>query len=108
MTEEQKKKCEEIINSWNGEMDADFHGMLMSMAEVLGKDKEITEENYKEIIDEVVLEIAEGYGYNEAELSQSKEEVANMLDDGTIEIPREHDFDTEFKDYLLDLRKIFK
>ena len=107
MTEEQKKKIEEIINSWNGEMDADFHGMLMSMAAVLGKDKDITEENYREIIDEVVLEIAEGYGYNEAELSQSKEEVANALENGTIKIP-EDNFDIEFKDYLSGLRKIFK
>ena len=57
MTEEQKKKIEEIINSWNGEMDADFHGMLMSMAKVLGRDKDITEENYREIMDEALLEI---------------------------------------------------
>ena len=108
MTEEQKKKIEEIINSWNGEMDADFHGMLMSMAAVLGKDKDITEENYREIIDEALLEIAEGYGYDEAELYKSKEEISNMLDDGTIKIPPEYDFDTEFKDYLSGLRKIFK
>ena len=31
-----------------------------------------------------------------------------MLDDGTIKIPPEYDFDTEFKDYLSGLRKIFK
>lgn len=43
MTKEQKKKCLEIINSWNGNMDADFHGMIMSIAAVLGKDKYITE-----------------------------------------------------------------
>ena len=108
MTEEQKKKIEEIINSWDGKMDADFHGMLMSMAVVLGKDKDITEENYREIIDEALLEIAKGYGYNEAELSQSKEEVANALENGTIEIPKEYDFGAEFKDYLSGLRKIFK
>ena len=66
MTEKQKKKIEEIINSWNGEMDADFHSMLMSMAKVLGRDKDITEENYREIMDEALLEIAKGYGYNEA------------------------------------------
>ena len=107
MTEEQKKKIEEIINSWNGEMDADFHGMLMSMAAVLGKDKDITEENYREIIDEALLEIAEGYGYDEAELYKSKEEVANALENGTIKIP-EDNFDIEFKDYLSGLRKIFK
>ena len=88
-------------------MDADFHGMLMSMAVVLGKDKDITEENYREIIDEVVLEIAEGYGYDEAELYKSKEEVANALENGTIKIP-EDNFDIEFKDYLSGLRKIFK
>ena len=107
MTEEQKKKIEKIINSWDGKMDADFHGMLMSMAAVLGKDKDITEENYREIIDEALLEIAEGYGYDEAELYKSKEEVANALENGTIKIP-EDNFDIEFKDYLSGLRKIFK
>ena len=108
MTEKQKKKIEEIINSWNGDMDADFHGMLMSMAKVLGRDKDITEENYREIMDEALLEIAKGYGYNEAEISQSEKEISNMLNDGTIKIPPEYDFDTEFKDYLSGLRKIFK
>ena len=107
MTEEEKKKCEEIINSWNGNMDADFHGMIMSIAAVLGKDKYITEENYKEIIDGIMLEIAEGYGYNEEELSQSKEEVKNMLDNETIEMPKD-DFDIEFKDYLSGLKKCFQ
>lgn len=107
MTEEEKKKCEEIINSWNGNMDSDFHGMIMSIAAVLGKDKDITEESYKEIIDGIMLEIAEGCGYNEEELSQSKKEVKNMLDNEKIEIPKD-DFDIEFKDYLSGLRKILK
>ncbi len=107
MTKEQKKKCLEIINSWNGNMDADFHGMIISIAAVLGKDKDITEENYKEIIDGIMLEIAEGYGYNEEELSQSKEEVKNMLDNEKIEISKD-DFDIEFKDYLSGLKKCFQ
>ena len=107
MIKEQKKKCLEIINSWNGNMDADFHGMIMSIAAVLGKDKDITEENYKEIIDGIMLEIAEGYGYNEEELSQSKKEVKNMLDNEKIEIPKD-DFDIEFKDYLSGLKKCFQ
>lgn len=107
MTEEQKKKYLEIINSWNGNMDADFHGMIMSIAAVLGKDKDTTEENYKEIIDGIMLEIVERYGYNEEELSQSKEEVKNMLDNEKIEMPKD-DFDIEFKDYLSGLKKCFQ
>ena len=105
MTEEQKKQCEEIINSWNWNMNSDFHSILMSMAAVLGKDKDITEENYKEKMDEVLLEIFEAYGCNEEEFYKSREEVNNMLDNGTIKIPQD-DFQKEFEDYLLGLRKI--
>ena len=97
MTEEQRKQCEEIIiNSWNGEIDANFHDTLMSIAAVFGKDKDITEENYEEIIDGILLELLELgeeeiYQSNqelEEELYQSnqeREERWNMLDNEVIE-----------------------
>lgn len=94
MTEEQRKQCEEIIiNSWNGEIDANFHDTLMSIAAVFGKDKDITEENYEEIMDGILAELGEEEFYQsnqelEEELYQSnqeREERWNMLDNEVIE-----------------------
>ena len=96
MTEEQRKQCEEIIiNSWNGEIDANFHDTLMSIAAVFGKDKDITEENYEEIMDGILAELGEEEFYQsnqelEEELYQSNQEregLWNMLDNEVIEAP---------------------
>lgn len=106
MTEEQRKQCEEIIiNSWKGEIDANFHDTLMSIAAVFGKDKDITEENYEEIMDGILAELGEEEFYQsnqelEEELYQSnqeREERWNMLDNEVIEASWDF-FDMVLKD----------
>ena len=92
MTEEQRKKCKEIVNSWNGEIDADFHNSFKSIVKLFLEDKNSNKSSY-EIADEIISVIAELKDFNEAKIEKIREELLSIH------------FSMSFEGFLSDTRE---
>ena len=92
MTEEQRNKCKEIINSWNGEIDADFRNSFKPMVKLLMEDKNSNKSPY-EIADEILSVIAEVKDFNEVKIEILRLEILDIH------------FSMSFEGFLSDTRE---
>ena len=92
MTEEQRNKCKEIVNSWNGEIDADFHNSFKSIVKLFLEDKNSNKSSY-EIADEIISVIAEVKDFNEAKIEILRLEILGIH------------FSMSFEGFLSDTRE---
>ena len=92
MTEEQRNKCKEIVNSWNGEIDADFHNSFKSIVKLLMEDKNSNKSSY-EIADEILSVIAEVKDFNEVKIEILRLEILDIH------------FSMSFEGFLSDTRE---
>ena len=76
-TEEQRNKCKEIVNSWNGEIDADFYNSFKSIVKLFMEDKNYKKSAY-EITDEIISVIVELKDFNEAKIEKLREEIFDI------------------------------
>ena len=91
-TEEQRNKCKEIVNSWNGEIDADFRNSFKSMVKLLMEDKNSNKSPY-EITDEILSVIAEVKDFNEVKIEILRLEILDIH------------FSMSFEGFLSDTRE---
>ena len=110
MTEEQRNKCKEIVNSWNGEIDADFHNSFKSIVKLFLEDKNSNKSPY-EITDEILSVITEVKDFNEVKIEKLREEILgihfSMSFEGFLSDTRERIDELEGLT-LEDLRKILE
>ena len=92
MTEEQYKKCKEIVNSWNGEIDADFHNSFKSIVKLFMEDKNSNKSPYK-ITDEILSVISEVKDFNEVKIEILRLEILDIH------------FSMSFEGFLSDTRE---
>ena len=92
MTEEQRNKCKEIINSWNGEIDADFRNSFKPIVKLLMEDKNSNKSPY-EITDEILSVIAEVKDFDEVKIEILRLEILDIH------------FSMSFEGFLSDTRE---
>ena len=92
MTEEQRNKCKEIVNSWNGEIDADFHNSFKSIVKLFLEDKNSNKSPY-EIADEILSVIAEVKDFDEVKIEILRLEILDIH------------FSMSFEGFLSDTRE---
>ena len=92
MTEEQRNKCKEIINSWNGEIDADFRNSFKPIVKLLMEDKNSNKSPY-EITDEIISVIAEVKDFDEVKIEILRLEILDIH------------FSMSFEGFLSDTRE---
>ena len=92
MTEEEKNKCKEIVNSWSGKIDADFHNSFKSIFKLFLEDKDSNKNPY-EITEEIISIIAEVKDFNEAKIEKLREEILGI------------NFSMSFEGFLSDIKE---
>ena len=92
MTEEEKNKCREIVNSWNGKIDAYFHNSFKSIFKLFLEDKDSNKNPY-EITEEIISIIAEVKDFNEAKIEKLREEILGIH------------FSMSFEGFLSDIKE---
>ena len=92
MTEEQRNKCKEIVNSWKGKIDADFHNSFKSIVKLFLEDKNSNKSPYK-ITDEILSVISEVKDFNEVKIEILRLEILGIH------------FSMSFEGFLSDTRE---
>ena len=92
MTEEQRNKCKEIVNSWNGEIDADFRNSFKPIVKLFMEYKNSNKSPY-EIADEILSVIVEVKDFDEAKIEILRLEILGIH------------FSMSFEGFLSDIKE---